>query len=138
MPRDRPPRQTAHHVLLVRPAGLFGRGTQLRGKVDFDGKTVVVLGEDVGVNGGVFRATVGLQQRFGDAGHGFHLLAKPNASYIHKAIEFRGGDDWSRCWPIAVTLPKKYRASASTRGNWNSCSVAMARSARRRISCCRR
>jgi 2-oxoisovalerate dehydrogenase E1 component beta subunit len=27
--------------------------------------TVVVLGEDVGVNGGVFRATVGLQQRFG-------------------------------------------------------------------------
>src|SRR6476659_9854150 len=26
---------------------------------------VVVLGEDVGVNGGVFRATVGLQKRFG-------------------------------------------------------------------------
>ena len=28
---------------------------------------VVVLGEDVGVNGGVFRATDGLQQRFGEA-----------------------------------------------------------------------
>lgn len=28
--------------------------------------SVVVLGEDVGVNGGVFRATNGLQQRFGD------------------------------------------------------------------------
>ena len=27
--------------------------------------TVLVLGEDVGVNGGVFRATAGLQQRFG-------------------------------------------------------------------------
>jgi pyruvate dehydrogenase E1 component beta subunit len=27
--------------------------------------TVIVLGEDVGVNGGVFRATAGLQQRFG-------------------------------------------------------------------------
>jgi len=27
--------------------------------------TVLVLGEDVGVNGGVFRATIGLQQRFG-------------------------------------------------------------------------
>ena len=27
---------------------------------------VVVLGEDVGVNGGVFRATAGLQQRFGE------------------------------------------------------------------------
>jgi pyruvate dehydrogenase E1 component beta subunit len=29
--------------------------------------SVVVLGEDVGTNGGVFRATVGLQQRFGAA-----------------------------------------------------------------------
>lgn len=28
-------------------------------------KNVIVFGEDVGVNGGVFRATVGLQQRFG-------------------------------------------------------------------------
>ena len=29
-------------------------------------ESVVVLGEDVGVNGGVFRATAGLQQSFGD------------------------------------------------------------------------
>ena len=28
--------------------------------------SVVVLGEDVGVNGGVFRATQGLQQKFGE------------------------------------------------------------------------
>lgn len=28
--------------------------------------SVIVLGEDVGVNGGVFRATAGLQERFGD------------------------------------------------------------------------
>ena len=32
-----------------------------------DDETVVVLGEDVGANGGVFRATVGLQERFGTA-----------------------------------------------------------------------
>ncbi|MGD8569200.1 MAG: alpha-ketoacid dehydrogenase subunit beta [Gammaproteobacteria bacterium] len=31
-----------------------------------DDDRVVVLGEDVGVNGGVFRATVGLQERFGE------------------------------------------------------------------------
>ena len=31
-----------------------------------DDADVVVLGEDVGVNGGVFRATVGLQERFGE------------------------------------------------------------------------
>jgi 2-oxoisovalerate dehydrogenase E1 component subunit beta len=30
-----------------------------------DDSSVVLLGEDIGVNGGVFRATVGLQQRFG-------------------------------------------------------------------------
>lgn len=30
-----------------------------------DGKEIVVLGEDVGANGGVFRATVGLKERFG-------------------------------------------------------------------------
>jgi pyruvate dehydrogenase E1 component beta subunit len=30
-----------------------------------DDPSVVVLGEDVGINGGVFRATVGLQERFG-------------------------------------------------------------------------
>jgi len=29
-----------------------------------DDPDVVVLGEDVGVNGGVFRATAGLQKRF--------------------------------------------------------------------------
>lgn len=28
-------------------------------------ESVLVLGEDVGVNGGVFRATAGLQQKFG-------------------------------------------------------------------------
>lgn len=31
-----------------------------------DDPNVVILGEDVGVNGGVFRATVGLQERFGE------------------------------------------------------------------------
>jgi pyruvate dehydrogenase E1 component beta subunit len=32
-----------------------------------DDPSVVVFGEDVGINGGVFRATAGLQQRFGSA-----------------------------------------------------------------------
>jgi pyruvate dehydrogenase E1 component beta subunit len=32
-----------------------------------DDPSVLVLGEDVGINGGVFRATAGLQQRFGSA-----------------------------------------------------------------------
>jgi len=32
-----------------------------------DDERVILLGEDIGINGGVFRATVGLQQRFGAA-----------------------------------------------------------------------
>nr|WP_283811703.1 hypothetical protein [Bradyrhizobium hipponense] len=36
------------------------------GRAMEDDPSVVVLGEDVGVNGGVFRATVGLQKRFHD------------------------------------------------------------------------
>ena len=31
-----------------------------------DDPNVVLLGEDIGANGGVFRATLGLQERFGD------------------------------------------------------------------------
>ena len=31
-----------------------------------DDPDVVIFGEDVGINGGVFRATAGLQKRFGD------------------------------------------------------------------------
>ena len=35
------------------------------GRALADDPDVVVFGEDVGLNGGVFRATAGLQQRFG-------------------------------------------------------------------------
>lgn len=35
------------------------------GRAMVDDPDVVVLGENVGVNGGVFRATAGLQKRFG-------------------------------------------------------------------------
>lgn len=41
-----------------------------------------------------------LQRRFGDAGHGFHLVAKPNASYRHRGVRFTDGETWSRCYII--------------------------------------
>ena len=40
-----------------------------------------------------------MQRRFGDAGHGFHLVAKPNASYKHRGVRF-DEDGWSRCYII--------------------------------------
>ena len=40
--------------------------TMALGRALEDDDSVFVLGEDVGVNGGVFRATAGLQERFGD------------------------------------------------------------------------
>ncbi|MEM9452778.1 MAG: GDSL-type esterase/lipase family protein [Myxococcota bacterium] len=41
-----------------------------------------------------------MQRRFGDAGHGFHLAAKPNASYRHRGVRFAGGEGWDICYII--------------------------------------
>lgn len=41
-----------------------------------------------------------MQRRFGDAGHGFHLVAKPNANYRHRGVRFTSGETWSRCYII--------------------------------------
>jgi len=41
-----------------------------------------------------------MQRRFGDAGHGFHLLTKPDTSYRHRGVEFSDGESWSHCYII--------------------------------------
>lgn len=41
-----------------------------------------------------------LQARFGDAGHGFHLLGRPNASYRHQGVRFDERSPWSHCFII--------------------------------------
>ena len=41
--------------------------------------TVVILGEDVGVNGGVFRATQGLQEKFGELRGRVTRISSPGA-----------------------------------------------------------
>lgn len=40
-----------------------------------------------------------MQRRFGDAGHGFHLLAKPNNSYRHHGVRF-DASGWDLCYII--------------------------------------
>ncbi len=52
-----------------------------------------VLGVD-GITSGIRRR---LQARFGDGGHGFHLMGRYNPSYHHQGIEFDGGVGWNRC-----------------------------------------
>jgi len=46
-----------------------------------------------------------LQARFGDAGHGFHLLAQNNPSYRHRGVtvDYRG--EWSSCYVINKCKP---------------------------------
>ena len=44
---------------------LVGAVNAALGRALDDDETVVVLGEDIGVDGGVFRATEGLLERFG-------------------------------------------------------------------------
>ena len=41
-----------------------------------------------------------MQRRFGDAGHGFHLAARPHSSYYHRAMKFSGGEGFSKCYII--------------------------------------
>jgi len=51
----------------------------------------------LGVDGITSHIRQTLQARFGDAGHGFHLLDRYNPSYHHQGIEFEPGQGWSRC-----------------------------------------
>jgi len=41
-----------------------------------------------------------LQARFGDAGHGFHLLGQPNASYRHVGVKVSEKSPWHNCFII--------------------------------------
>jgi lysophospholipase L1-like esterase len=41
-----------------------------------------------------------MQQRFGDAGHGFHLLGQPNASYRHQGVRFEERSAFNHCFII--------------------------------------
>ncbi|MCA9706083.1 MAG: hypothetical protein KDK70_09570 [Myxococcales bacterium] len=41
-----------------------------------------------------------LQARFGDGGHGFHLMAPPNTSYRHRGIHFSHNGQWGLCFII--------------------------------------
>ncbi len=40
-----------------------------------------------------------MQRRFGDAGHGWHLISTPTLSYRHRGIRFKKGD-WDNCYII--------------------------------------
>ena len=57
--------QRGEAAMTAQPITLIEAVTQALAWEMANDPSVVVLGEDVGVNGGVFRATAGLQQRFG-------------------------------------------------------------------------
>lgn len=54
----------------------------------------------IGIDGitGAIRAR--MQARFGDAGHGFHLMAPPNTSYRHQGVNFSHNEQWEQCFII--------------------------------------
>jgi lysophospholipase L1-like esterase len=54
----------------------------------------------IGIDGitGAIRAR--MQARFGNSGHGFHLMAPPNTSYRHRAIDFETNGLWEQCFII--------------------------------------
>ncbi len=52
----------------------------------------------IGVDGIPSAIRKRLQARFGDAGHGFHVMAPPNTSYRHKGVKFSHNDRWKLCF----------------------------------------
>ncbi|MEX1368375.1 MAG: GDSL-type esterase/lipase family protein [Nannocystaceae bacterium] len=54
----------------------------------------------IGVDGITSAIRKRLQARFGDGGHGFHVMAPPNTSYRHRGIRFRHNDQWGLCFII--------------------------------------
>lgn len=46
-----------------------------------------------------------LQERFGDAGHGFHALSRYNLSYVHRGIRFADREGWRTCQIIFKCEP---------------------------------
>ncbi|MDQ2646142.1 MAG: hypothetical protein M3020_20180, partial [Myxococcota bacterium] len=64
-----------------------------------------VLGMD-GITSGIRRR---LQARFGDAGHGFHLIDRYHPSYRQQGIEFTPGGGWEGCLVIYECRAKQDR-----------------------------
>lgn len=64
-----------------------------------------VLGVD-GITSGIRRR---LQGRFGDAGHGFHLMDRYNPSYRQQGVEFIPGGGWYRCLVVFECSKKDRR-----------------------------
>ncbi len=62
---------------------------------------VMHYGDSAIGNDGITGAIRGkMQARFGDAGHGFHLLGQPNASYRHQGVRFDERSPWGHCFII--------------------------------------
>ncbi len=80
---------------------LFERLARADARIEGSVVRVVHWGDSsIGVDGipGAIRRRI--QNRFGDAGHGFHLMAPPNTSYRHREVEFHDNDRWKRCFII--------------------------------------
>src|SRR5262245_22664861 len=50
-----------------------------------------------------------LQERFGDAGHGFHIMGKYNRWYHHRGMRYAEVRDWETCLIIFKCQPQDMR-----------------------------
>jgi lysophospholipase L1-like esterase len=51
----------------------------------------------LGIDGITFAIRRRLQSRFGDAGHGFHMMDRYHPSYLQQGVGFEAGDGWLSC-----------------------------------------
>jgi pyruvate dehydrogenase E1 component beta subunit len=83
---------------------------------------VVVLGEDVGVNGGVFRATAGLQQAFGDQ----RVLDTPLDETTIAGLTVGMASQGMKPWPRPSSTASCTRWSTSSSATPRACATAPA------------
>ena len=83
----------------------------------------------LGVDGITSNIRNRLQARFGDAGHGFHLISRYNPSYRQQGIFFEGSSGWDRCLVAFECRKKDHRygyggltanTSGSVMGRWET------------------
>ncbi len=81
--------------------GFFANLARADGAVEGAHARVLHWGDSaIGLDGipGAIRAR--MQARFGDAGHGFHLVEPANTSYRHRQVDFEHNEGWVSCFII--------------------------------------
>lgn len=98
---DKPPVQEIEQFKGNELDGFFASLARTDANIEGSVTRIIHWGDSaIGVDGITGAIRRRMQNRFGDAGHGFHLMAQPNSSYRHREVDFEDNGKWSKCFII--------------------------------------